>query len=160
MFTSDIVATNQGRKIALYFTGRQHAGENLADVLKQRVTELRPPIQMSDALSRNMPKLPSGVEIMVAKCLAHGRPQFVEIVQNFPVECRYVLEMLGRVYCHEAEARERGLTAMERLQFHQQHSGPVMEQLHHSLETQLMQKKTEPNSGLRQAITYLLRHWR
>ena len=26
----------QGRKIALYFTGRQHAGENIADVLKQR----------------------------------------------------------------------------------------------------------------------------
>ena len=27
-----------GRKIALYFTGRQHAGENHADVLKQRGT--------------------------------------------------------------------------------------------------------------------------
>jgi hypothetical protein len=30
------VSTSQGWKIALYFTGRQHAGENLADVLKQR----------------------------------------------------------------------------------------------------------------------------
>jgi len=130
VFTSGIVATNRGRKIALYFTGRQHAGENLAEVLKQRTAELRPPIQMSDALSRNVPKLPGGVEIMVANCLAHGRRQFVEIVQNFPVNCRYVLEMLGRVYSHEAEARERGLTAMERLQFHQQHSGPVMDELH------------------------------
>jgi hypothetical protein len=64
------------------------------------------------------------------------------------------------VYCYEAEAHERGSTAMERLQFHQQHSGPVMEELHHWLETQLMQKKTEPNSGLGQAITYLLRHCR
>jgi len=27
------VSTGQGRKIALYFTGRQHAGENIADVL-------------------------------------------------------------------------------------------------------------------------------
>jgi transposase len=159
VFTSGIVATTRGQKIALYFTGRQHAGENLADVLKQRAAELRPPIQMSDALSRNVPKLPGGVEIMVANCLAHGRRQFVEIVQNFPVECRYVLEMLGRVYGHEAEVRERGLTAMERLQFHQQHSGPVMNELHHWLETQLIQKKTEPNSGLGQAITYLLRHW-
>jgi hypothetical protein len=160
VFTSGIVATSQGRKIALYFTGRQHAGENLADVLKQRAAELRPPIQMSDALSRNVPKLPGGVEIMVANCLAHGRRQFVEIVQNFPTECQYVLEMLGRVYGHEAEARERGLTAMERLQFHQQQSGPVMDELHRWPETQLAQKKTEPNSGLGQAITYLLRHWR
>jgi transposase len=36
VFTSGIVATGAGRKIALYFTGRQHAGENLAEVLKQR----------------------------------------------------------------------------------------------------------------------------
>ena len=160
VFTSGIVATSEGRKIALYFTGRQHAGENLADVLRRRATELLPPIQMSDALSRNVPKLASGVEILIANCLAHGRRQFVDIVQNFPAECRYVLEMLGRVYGFEAEVRERGLKAVERLQFHQQHSGPVMLELHRWLEAQLAEKKAEPNSGLGQAITYLLRHWR
>jgi transposase len=36
VFTSGIVPTGAGKKIALYFTGRQHAGENLADVLKRR----------------------------------------------------------------------------------------------------------------------------
>ena len=160
VFTSGIVATSEGRKIALYFTGRQHAGENLAGVLRQRAAELPPPIQMSDALSRNAPKLASGVEMLIANCLAHGRRQFVDIVQNFPVECRYVLEMLGRVYGCEAEVRERGLKAAERLQFHQQHSGPVMAELYRWLEAQLAEKKAEPNSGLGQAITYLLRHWR
>ena len=97
----------QGRKIALYFTGRQHAGENIADVLKQRAKDLSPLIQMCDALSRNVPKLPAGVEILLANCLAHGRRQFVEVAQNFPEECRYVLEMLGEVYGYDAEARER-----------------------------------------------------
>jgi transposase len=160
VFTSGIVSTRQGRQIALYFTGRQHAGENLADVLKARAAELPAPIQMSDALSRNMPKLPGGVEILIANCLAHGRRQFVQIVQNFPAECRYVLEMLRRIYGYEAEAREQSLTASEPLQFHQQHSGPVMDELHRWLETQLVQKKAEPNSGLGQAITYMLRHWR
>ncbi len=160
VFTSGIVATQQGQKIALYFTGRQHAGENLADVLKQRATDLRPPIQMCDALSRNVPKLAPGVDLMVANCLAHGRRQFVDIVQNFPDECRYVLEMLGRVYSHDADARERGLTPAQRLQFHQQHSSPVMEELHRWLETQFAQKRVEPNSGLGQAMNYLLRHWR
>ena len=106
VFTSGIVSTGQGQKIALYFTGRQHAGENIADVLKQRAKDLSPVIQMCDALSRNVPKLPSGVEILVANCLAHGRRQFVEVVQNFPEECRHVLEMLGEVYRYDAKARD------------------------------------------------------
>jgi transposase len=160
VFTSGIVSTREGQQIALYFTGRQHAGENLADVLRERAAELRPPVHMCDALSRNVPKLPSGVELLLANCLAHGRRQFVDILPNFPAECRHVLEQLGRVYGYDAEVRERGLTATERLAFHQQHSAPVMEELHRWLEEQLAQKKTEPNSSLGQAITCLLRHWR
>jgi transposase len=159
VFTSGIVSVDQGWKIALYFTGSRHAGENLAAVLKQRSVELPSPIQMCDALSRNVPKLPAGVEILLANCLAHGRRQFVEVAGNFPNECRYVLEMLGQVYGHDAEARERGLTPDERLRLHQQCSRPVMDRLHAWLEAQLAERKTEPNSGLGQAITYLLRHW-
>jgi len=59
--------------------------ENLADrqVLKQRARELPAPIQMSDALSRNSPKV-EGVEPLQANCLAHGRRQVVEVADNFP----------------------------------------------------------------------------
>jgi hypothetical protein len=56
MFTSGIVSTREGRRIALFFTGRQHAGENLADVLGKRAAELPAPIQMCDGLDRNLPK--------------------------------------------------------------------------------------------------------
>lgn len=160
VFTSGIVSIGEGRKIALFFTGRAHAGENLATILKQRVAELPSPIQMCDALSRNVPKLPAGVEILLANCLAHGRRQFVEVAANFPVECRYVLELLGQVYGNDAEARERKLTSAERLRMHQERSGPVMEQLRQWLQAQLAEKRTEPNSGLGKAITYLQRHWR
>jgi hypothetical protein len=66
-FTSGIVSTNEQRKIALYFTGRQHPGENLADVLRQRARELGPPIQMCDALSWNAPKVPEEVELLIAQ---------------------------------------------------------------------------------------------
>lgn len=111
LFTSGIVSTGQGQKIALYFTGRQLAGENIGDVLKRRAKELSPLIQMCDALSRNVPRLPAGVEILPANCLANGRRQFVEVAANFPEECLYVLEVLGEVYRHDAEAREGGLAA-------------------------------------------------
>ena len=160
VFTSGIVSTRQGQKIALFFTGRQHAGENLAEVLQRRTQELKPAIQMCDALSRNVPKFAGGVEILIAHCLAHGRRQFVNVAGSFPDECRYVLEALGEVYGHEAAVRERGLAPPERLRFHQEHSGPVMQELHRWLEAQLAEHKTEPNSGLGKAITYLLRHWR
>jgi hypothetical protein len=70
VFTSGIVSVDQGWKIALYFTGGRYAGENLAEVLKQRSAELPNPIQMCDALTRNVPKLSAGVEILVATCLA------------------------------------------------------------------------------------------
>src|SRR5580692_11102788 len=102
------------------------AGENLAEVLKRRSAELPSPIQMCDALSRNVPKLPGGVEILLANCLAHGRRQFVDVAENFPNECRYVLELLGQVYLHDAEAGERGLTTDGRLRLHQERSQPVM----------------------------------
>lgn len=160
VFTSGIVATRQGRMIPLFFTGRQHAGENLADVLQRRASQLRPPIQMSDALSRNVPKSPSGMEILIARCLAHGRRQFINIAPNFPSECGYVLEALGQVYGFDAESSKRGLTPEERLLFHQQHSGPVMKELESWLTAQLTEKRTEPNSGLGKAIAYLLNHWK
>jgi hypothetical protein len=159
VFTSGIVSTFEGRKIALYFTGWKHAGENLADVLKRRSAELPGPIQMCDALSRNVPHVAAGTAILLANCLAHGRRQFVDVAENFPRECRYVLEMLGQVYGHDAEARERGLTPVERLQVHQERSTPVMGALHAWLELQLAERRAEPNSGLGQAIGYLLRHW-
>ena len=160
VFTTGIVSVAEGREIALYFTGRQHAGENLADVLKWRREQAPAPIQMCDALSRNVPKLSQGAEALLANCLAHGRRQFVQVADNFPEECRYVLEMLGRVYGYDAEAKRQQMRPVERLQFHQQSSEPVMTELHGWLEAQLAGKKTEPNSGLGKAITYLLRHWR
>jgi transposase len=156
VFTSGIVSICGGWKIALYFTGWKHAGENLADVLKQRAAELKAPIQMCDALSRNSPKL---IETLLANCLAHGRRQFTEVADNFPDECRYVLESLGAVYGFDAEAKDLGLTPEERLTFHQTHSAPVMEDLRQWMAAQFAEHKTEPNSGLGKAISYLLRHW-
>jgi transposase len=156
IFTSGVVATADGRKIALFFTGRQHAGENLADVLKRRAAELPMPIQMSDALARNAP---TPIKLLVANCLAHGRRNFVKITPNFPDPCRHVLEVLGEVYHNDQLARERGLSRMERLRFHQEHSKPIMDDLHHWLEAGLKENQVEPNSGLGKAINYMLRHW-
>ena len=157
IFTSGIVSTtSEGRTIALFFTGRRHAGENLAEVLRHRAADLSAPIQMCDALSRNEPK---GLETILANCNAHGRRQFVEVAENFPDECRHVLLILKEVYKNDAIARKQSLSPQERLDFHQAESGPLMDHLKEWLTQQLNDRLVEPNSGLGEAITYMLKHW-
>ena len=156
MFTSGLVWILQKLQIALYFTGCKHAGENLAEVLKLRSGDLPPIIQMCDALSRNVPKI---VETLVANCNAHGRRNFVKVTANFPAPCRFVLEIFREVYGYDAVTRKQGMSAEERLAFHQEHSKPVMEKLHAWLEAQFDERLVEPNSGLGKAISYLRNHW-
>lgn len=156
LFTSGVVALRDGHRVALFFSGRRHAGENLAEVLKLRAEQLPPPIQMCDALSRN---LPGELQTIVANCLAHARRQFVDVYDRFPEQCRHLLEALAVVYGNDASARERQLSSEARLQWHQEASGPTMLQLHDWLTQQLDEKLTEPNSTLGSAIRYMLRHW-
>ena len=156
LFTSGVVAVSGSKEIALFFSGPRHAGENLIDVLRQRAADLPPPIQMCDALSRNMPK---ELKTIIANCLAHGRRQFVEVNERFPDQCRYVLEALETVYRNDAMARKNNLSAEERLIFHQTQSGPVMVELRDWLKRQFDERLVEPNSGLGTAIDYLRKHW-
>ena len=156
VFTSGIVSTKEGRKIALFFTGKKHAGENLTDVLRERAAELDAPIQMCDALSRNLPK---ELKVILAHCIAHSRRRFVNVVEDFPDECRYVLETLGAVYKNDATAKAQKMSPEERLRFHQKESGPLMAELHAWMREQIDANKVEPNSGLGDAILYALKHW-
>jgi len=156
IFTTGILSTVNDQKIALFFTGRKHAGENLADLLQQRQSDRSPPIQMCDALSRNTSE---AFKSILANCLAHGRRKFVEVALNFPQQCRYVIETLAKVYKYDEMTKEQNMTVDERLHFHQIKSGPLMDDLKTWLDDQLDQKKVEPNSGLGQAISYMLNHW-
>ena len=156
VFTSGLVATRDGQRVALFFTGHRHAGENLARVLAERAADLGPPIQMCDALSRNLPK---PLTVVLAHCLAHARRKIVEVTPSFPAECRHILETLRDVYRCDEEARTAGLSPADRLAAHQARSQPLLEDLHAWLTDQIDAHRIEPNSGLGQAIAYLRKHW-
>lgn len=164
LFTSGIVSVGvaiEGTEacapeIALFFTGHKHAGENLEELLKKRASTLAPPIHMCDALASNTA---GDFDALLARCVAHGRRAFVELYQNFPVECRRVLEDLRTVYRVDGRARVEGLTAEQRLELHQQESGPVMMALHAWMKEEVAARRVEPNSSLGKAIAYMLRHW-
>ncbi len=156
VFTTGVVSTQAGRKIALFFSGDKHAGENLADVLKKRRAGLPPPIQMCDALNRNTPK---GFAVILSNCLAHCRRKYVDVAASFAPQCQYVLEILGKVYQHDEQARQQEMNDEQRLAHHQARSGPLMEELKKWGRKQLDDHEVEENSELGRAIRYMLNHW-
>lgn len=156
MFTSGILSIQNDRRIALFFTGRNHAGENMAKVLAERQNGLDPPIQMCDALAQNFS---NELQSILANCLTHGRRNFVNVADNFPDECLHVLEVIGKVYHNDAIAKKQVMTPAQRLQYHQANSEPLMHDLYVWMNQQLDEKKVEHNSGLGKAIKYMLNHW-
>jgi len=152
--TSGIVVKAGGRKIALYLSGRRHAGENLAELMGKRDEGLGRPIQMSDALAAN-----TSVEknVIRAYCLAHARRKVFELKEDYPAECAVVLDAVGKVYGYEAETAE--MSGERRLAYHQDKSGPVMKELKQWIERQFSDRHEEPNSNLGKALQYWLGHW-
>jgi hypothetical protein len=51
------------------------------------------------------------------------------------------------------------MTKSERLQYHQEHSKPIMDDLHIYLENLLSSKQVEPNDALGKSVKYMLKHW-
>lgn len=156
IFTTGIVASDQNHQIALFFTGRRHAGENLNEVLRHRQEHLPTPLQMCDGLTRNEPK---EFATILGNCMVHARRAFVDVSSNFPDECRHVLESIREIYHLDAQAKEQSLSPEQRLEFHQANSRPRLEALQIWLQDQFAQKKVEPNSDLGSAIGYMLKRW-
>jgi transposase len=142
--------------VTLYASGRQQAGENLAELLGRRPAGLSPPIQMTDALASNTAH---AAEVWVSHCLTHARRKFYEIREFFPEVCERVLRDLGTIYHQEAVAHQQQMTPDQRLVHHQKHSAPVLAGLRHWLGQQLGQSQIEPNSSLGRAVRYLLGYW-
>jgi len=155
-FTSGFLSELDGRRIALFFTGEHHAGENMETLLQKRKKDRGPPIQMCDALSRNLPK---SFQTILGNCLTHARRHFVDVAEDFPQECRHVIEILRDVYRNDEVAQQQKMSGQQRLLYHQSQSKPLMDKLELWLHEQLDQKKVEPNSGLGKAISYMIKHW-
>jgi len=159
MFTTGIVSLNEERTIILFFSGRNYAGENMDEVLEHRDAEEKPPpLQMCDGLiNRNVPKQ---FKTILALCLVHARRNFVNAAPSFPEECAVVLEILAEVYKFDADTKDGNMSPEERLRYHQENSGPLMEKLGVWLEERSQDEKIEENSNLGKAIVYMLKHWK
>ena len=156
MFTTALVVQVSERTICLYYSGRSHAGENLAALLTQREADQGKPLVMSDALAHNEV---DETAVIRCHCLAHGRRQFSDLEDIFPGECQVVIDALKQVFDHEEEARDKQMSAEARLVYHQDYSRPIMDALKRWLDKQLDERLVEPNSSLGKAIAYMQGHW-
>ena len=154
VYTSGIIGKQGQHRVALFLTGMNHSGENMAEVLRRRRQELARPIQMCDALSANTA---GDLDTIVAHCMVHARRKFVEVADDFPEECRFLLECLKEVYI--IEAATHGLSPKERLDLHKERSAPVMDRVWAWIRELTDGKQVEPNSGLGDAIEYMEKHW-
>ena len=144
------------QKIALFASGRKHAGENLALLLEKRRQGLPLPMQISDAASSNFSE---NFKSIVIKCMDHGRRKFTDIELSFAKECGFIVEKLSHVYHFDQIAKDQRMTDWQRLIFHQTHSAPIMNDLNEWMETKLEDKQVEENSDIGGAINYFLKHW-
>lgn len=157
IFTTGIVSTVKDQKVALFFTGRKHAGENFDELLKQRESYRSPPLQICDGKSGNTLQSTSAT---ISNCNAHARRYFVDVSDNFPEAGKYVLlEVYRNIYKFDAEAKKNGMSSQERLEYHQEKSAPIMEEFRLWLKRQFDEKLVEENSGLGKAINYVQKRW-
>jgi hypothetical protein len=156
-FTTGILSETDHHQIALYFTGNTHAGENIGDLLRDRNSTSDPPIQISDALPRNLPK---DFEVVLTNCLVHARRHFVDLIHVFPDKCTHVINALRDVYHHDKITEDQNMSMQDRLEYHQLNSKPIMDDLKRWIDNQFEQRSVEPNSSLGKAFKYMLRHWK
>lgn len=154
IFTTGVISKLKDPQIdiALFFTGRQHAGENMNDLLNLRKKELSDPILQCDG----GPNIPKDHKILVSYCFAHTRRKFYELFDDYP---RIVLKIIGwfsEIFANDKNGPSEGES---RLKYHQEKSEPIMDKLLEYCNKLLENKEVEPNSSMGKAIAYMKNHW-
>lgn len=154
MFTTGIISRTDEHDIALFYNSKLHAGENMERLLGKRDENAAEIIQMCDALSRN---IPSTFKTILCNCLSHGFRKFDDLKEFYPEPCIRIIDLIADVYEHDEKTKS--ISKQERLEYHQKHSEPLMDELHKYITEQMDSKQVEPNDSLGQAMRYMLKHW-
>ena len=141
--TSGIVALRGEHRVVLSSPAMRTQART-SSCAGQRAQELAPPMHMCDALSSNM----AGEFVTVlCHCMSHARRKVVDVLEHFPDQGRHIIEVLGRVYANDEDCRKRQRSPEQRLAYHQEHSGPGMNELKAWIDERFERREVEPNSG-------------
>jgi transposase len=177
--TTVFVATNTaGVSYRLFLIGRAHQGEREYEMARLRESD-EPLTRVTDAAAKADALkpcpgpnahgfVPQGnttkgrleeKNVTQAYCLEHLRQTLEKGAPGFKLEMPYLMDRLVRIFELDAEARQRGLDATERLTWHQDHSRPLFDEMLAYAKAQIAENpKAEPNGDYRRALNYLVAH--
>jgi hypothetical protein len=105
MYTTGILAQNGVHHIALFYNSKRHSGENMERLLYKRHKNKGVVIQMSDALSHNIPETH---DTIVCNCLSHGFRKFDELQAFYPEHCLLIMKWLSIPFKMDEESKQLG----------------------------------------------------
>ena len=99
---------------------------------------------------------------MVTKNYPTPRLNLSEVKEQFKIwrKTRKSPRPIPKKLWADAVTRQQNMTPDQRMQYHQENSASLMNDLKDWLQQQSDDKKVEPNSGLGQSISYMLNHWK
>ena len=145
---------HQTHQIVLYYVGRNHAGENLDELLADRSKDLPTLLQMGDGSACNTDHGHDSVEV---NCHAHSYRKIADKRDAYPEMVDYILQLISKIFSHDHQTQ--GMSDQQRLEHHQKYSSPVMDRLKHILSSLFEERVIDENSPLAKAASYMLKRW-
>jgi hypothetical protein len=144
--------------VILFYTGRHHAGEIVDQLLRHRLLSSPKLVKCTDGASKNFAHEHAD-KLVESTCNAHALLKFRDIKDKYPVEYAEAGSVYQQVFDHDDEAKALGLSPIDRMLYHREHSKPLLEQLKKMCEEKITSKRVEPSSRLWEPVTFVLNQW-
>jgi hypothetical protein len=144
--------------VILFYTGRHHAGEIVDQLLRHRLLSSPKLVKCTDGASKNFDHEHAD-KLVESTCNAHALLKFRDIKDKYPVEYAEAGSVYQQVFDHDDEAKALGLSPVDRMLYHREHSKPLLEQLKKMCEEKITSKRVEPSSRLWEPVTFVLNQW-
>lgn len=138
-------------RIILFIYHKSRAG----DAPKEHLKEFEGYLQTDGYAGYSQFKQHPGVQILA--CMAHARRKFHTARENDQERADQALELFGKLYDTEREAREQNMNPEQRLALRKEKSEPVMQELQKWLIGN--QNQVLPKSAIGEAIAYTNSLW-
>ncbi len=150
--TTAICTGHENNKIILYMTANRYCRENWAPLLERRASKDKL-IIMTDASNQSLPKGKELERVESAICLGgHARKKFKDLEDHYPEQCEYFLKLIADLYKNDSVCKDKD--PQQRLEYHQEHSSPIIDAIYARITDLFENKIIEPNSDLGKAMNY------
>jgi hypothetical protein len=144
--------------VLLFYTGRHHAGEIVDQLLRHRWLASPKLVKCTDGASKNFDHEHAD-RLVESTCNAHAFLKFRAIKDKHPVEYAEAGRVYQQVFDYDDEAKALGLSPVDRMRHHREHSKPLLEQLKKMCAEKITSKRVEPSSRLWEPLTFIINQW-